>query len=374
MKQFIFDRLVDRENICNLSQEQNILKRYVTQKKHVVVYAPRNYGKTSVVKNVLIEEFRRINKRSFIFFADLMEVRNMESLVSRLIAAFERSFAESFPLKNLMENAKRFIASLKPEVSFDELTGKPALSLRILERPDRETLQAIFVHFAKIAAKIPSLIVLDEFQDIVHVKESLGILREAFEQIEAASIIVLGSKRHLLSEIFAKPSAPLAGWGTDLEFSPIPYDDYHAYINERFRQNGLTISLDNARYLQDSLQRVPESVNRLCQQIMDLYKNREISKDLIAVALRKLLENRESRYEFYLARFSASEEKVLRSLAKIGKIEKPLSKSFLAETALSNRTVSLVFKRLMDTGVIERTSGVYRISDPLLAGYLKYFR
>jgi hypothetical protein len=60
-----------------------------------------------------------------------------------------------------------------------------------------------------------------------------------------------GSKRHLLSSLFANPEAPLNGWGTDLEFQAIPYDEFHPYIQERSLQNNLTITDENARYLQD---------------------------------------------------------------------------------------------------------------------------
>ena len=109
MNYFICDRLVDRGNICNLTREQERLARCVDQGERVVVYGPRNYGKTSVIRNVVIKDFRRHNKRCFVFFADLMEVRSMQALAARLAAAFERSFEESFPGKQLLKNAKRHL-------------------------------------------------------------------------------------------------------------------------------------------------------------------------------------------------------------------------------------------------------------------------
>lgn len=49
MKKFIFDRLVDRENICNLSKENERLLSLIEKQSNVVVFAPRNYGKTSLL-------------------------------------------------------------------------------------------------------------------------------------------------------------------------------------------------------------------------------------------------------------------------------------------------------------------------------------
>lgn len=86
-------------------------------------------------------------------------------------------------------------------------------------------------------------------------------------------------------------------------------------MGERFEQHAPGISFESARYLQDLMQRVPEAVNRLCQQIVDLNIDQEIKKNDIALAL-----------------------------------------------------------RLMDRGTLEKNASGYWVSDPLLAAYLQYYR
>ena len=72
MKKFVFDCLVDRENICNLKKEQIKLFQFIEKKMNVVLYAPRNYGKTSLLKNIIIPDFKKNNKnKAFVFFVDL---------------------------------------------------------------------------------------------------------------------------------------------------------------------------------------------------------------------------------------------------------------------------------------------------------------
>jgi hypothetical protein len=374
MKRFVVDRLVDRENFCNLKKERDSLRQLVHRGARVVVYAPRNYGKTSLIRNIVIPEFRQKNRRSFVFFADILSVGSLESLTLRLRTAFEHSFAESFPVKNLLEHARHYLSALRPELSVDSMTGTPTLSLRVGEDPADRTIHAIFHHIGKIVEEIPGLIVLDEFQDIARIEEAPAVFRSCFEAVAASPIIVLGSKRHLLSSLFANPEAPLNGWGTDLEVSPIPYGEFHRYIEERFQQQGLSISRDNTRYLQDLMQRVPEAVNRLCQQIMDLYADREIGGETVGAALMKLLANRESRYETYLGQFSATEGRVLVVLAKEGIVAHPQSKRLLASAALSARAVGQIVSRLMDRGVVEKIDPGFRLSDPLLAAYLRRYR
>lgn len=374
MKQFVFDRLVDADNICNLRREQRALSAAVRHGHRVVVYGPRNYGKTSVVRNVTIEEFRRTRKRHFVLFADLMGVRSMQSLTRRLSTGLQRSFAASFPAKGFLESVGRFLAALRPEISLDPQTGNPSLSLHARGREPGPGSEALWEHIARIAEEVDSLVVLDEFQDVALVPEAPAQLRACLEALGPVPVLLLGSKRHMLTDLFAAPGAPLSEWGTELEFKSIPYDEYHAYLEERFSPRRLTISPAVAARLQDDMQRVPEAINRLGAQLLESHEEAEIDYPKVQAALVKLLENREGRYASYLAAFSGTDESVLTEIARRGRVEHPQSKSFLAGVRLSSRTVALSVKRLCDRGVIERLADHYRVADPLLAAYLRRFR
>jgi len=374
MKQFVFDRLVDADNICNLRREQRALRAAVEHGRRVVVYGPRNYGKTSVVRNVTIEEFRRARKRHFVLFADLMGVRSMQSLTRRLATGLQRSFAASFPAKGFIENVGRFLAALRPEISLDPQTGNPSLSLHARGRETGPGLEALWEHVARIAEEVDSLIVLDEFQDVALVPEAPAQLRACLEALGAVPVLLLGSKRHMLTDLFAAPGAPLSEWGSELEFKSIPYGEYHAYLEERFSPRRLTISPEVAARLQDDMQRVPEAINRLGAQLLESHEAAEIDYPKVRAALVALLENREGRYASYLTAFSGTDESVLTEIARRGRVEHPQSKSFLAGVRLSSRTVALSVKRLCDRGVIERLADHYRVADPLLGAYLRRFR
>ena len=374
MKHFIFDRLVDRENLCNLTKEKDQLLHFIEKKSNVVVYAPRNFGKTSLLKNVVIEDFRKLHKKSFVFFADLMGVKNLSSIIGRLMNSFERSFNESFPVKNLFENIKTFLFMLKPEVSIDSITGNPAISLGISPDKKEYSISYVFHLISEISKKIPVLIVIDEFQDIVSVDEAQALFRSVFQEMDDMPVILMGSKRHLLGDIFSLPDAPLYSWGIDIEILPIPYNEYHIYINDRFSMKDNNLAYDESVYLQNLMHRIPEPVNIICQQIMDTYDNSEITEDIINNSLKQILNNRESRYETQIQGFSESEEKILTELATIETIEKPQSKVFIAKTGRTSRTIGKVFNKLMQTGIIEKTGTYYRISDPLFMFYLKFYR
>ena len=54
---FKFDELLNTDEICNLKSEADFLRKAVSRNEKVVVYGRRNMGKTSLLKNVIAEEF-----------------------------------------------------------------------------------------------------------------------------------------------------------------------------------------------------------------------------------------------------------------------------------------------------------------------------
>jgi len=374
MKEFVFDRLVDRENICDLEAEKKQLKKLIEQKQNIVLYAQRNYGKTSLVKNVVMDDFRKKHKKSFIFFVDLMGVKDLDSIVLRLKHGFEHSLKESFPVKSLIKSIGEFFTNLKATVSVDAGTGIPNISIEPANTSKKRiSIEDIFLNLGEIGNKIPTLIVLDEFQDVALVSEAESLFRNAFQQLKSLPIIILGSKKHLLKNIFALPKAPLANFGKDVVIEPIDYKKYHDYIKERFSQKKLKIDEKDSKYLQDLMQRQPEAINLLCYEIYQANKGKKIDKQLIDLAIESILNQRNKRFETMLSSFSSAEEKVLVNIAKEQSVAQPQGKDFISKTGLTARTVKANIDKLMNRGIIDLEEGYY-ICDPLLALYLKNFR
>ncbi|OFZ74082.1 MAG: hypothetical protein A3K03_11810 [Bdellovibrionales bacterium RIFOXYD1_FULL_44_7] len=375
MKSFIFDTLLEAENICNHQKEIKILKNGVFDKKKLVVYGPRNYGKTSVVKNIIIPEFKRKNKNSFIMFVDMMQVKDIQSINQRIGRAFEQAFSDAFFGKSLIESAKKLLMSLRPEFKTNSETGELALTLGYSEKKEYAWFQDVFKTInEKIRPQRETLIVFDEFQDISHVDEAEGLLRDSIQQLSKAAIIFMGSKKHLLSTMFAKPSAPFASIGEDVEFKPIPYEEYHDYIMQRFAANKVRMKLEVSTKLQDLLNRVPEPINIVCDYLLNNFENTEITEKIIIKALDDVIDRRRSRVEEYMSFFTKNEESVIIAIAKHGPIKQITSKNFLDIVKLTPRALAQMSKKLINHSVLEKAKEGFAIADPLLKQYLRKFR
>lgn len=371
-KQFIFDRLVDRGNICGLKKEIDQLNKLIKEKRNIVIYAPRNFGKTSLVKNIIIPDFKHNNKKSFTFFVDLMGVKDLDSITSRLKNSLEHCIKETFPVKKIFTSIVNYFSNLKAELNIDITNAKPTIKITS-KNNNKITIDDILQIIKRINNDYPSLIVIDEFQDIALIAEAESLLRNAFQQISDLPIIILGSKKHLLKNIFALPNSPLANWGTDIAIEPIDYQEYFEYIKQRFAQKKLTISLVNAKYIQDQMERVPEAINMLCYEIYYNYQSQEIDITQINAMMLKICESRRKRFETILSGFSSAEEKVVIQIAKENGDFKPQSKDFCSKINLTPRTVKINIDKLMNQGIVD-LDGIYYLCDPLFRYYLREFR
>lgn len=91
------------------------------------------------------------------------------------------------------------------------------------------TLRKILDELGNFASRAPLLLVLDEFQDVVDVPTAEAVFRGSLQTFpHQAPMVTMGSKKHLLTKMFARPKAPFHNWGEDLEIKPIPYGEYQA--------------------------------------------------------------------------------------------------------------------------------------------------
>ncbi|MBF0315190.1 MAG: hypothetical protein HQK50_14590 [Oligoflexia bacterium] len=375
MKLFLYDTLLEEKDICNLKREKERILQGVRRHEKMVIYGKRNTGKTSLVKSVVIPWFKKQHPQHFVLFVDLMQVKDLESISRRIKIAFAEAFAQTFPLKATMSSFTQILKGMRPTITIDPLSGSPSLEIKASKSDDPYFFQSILSTIKKeITPKKSVLLVFDEFQDISFVAEAEGLLRNSLQEFSKSSIILMGSKKHILAQMFAKSNAPFADFGVDIEFREIAYEEYHHYIDERFHQKKLKISLENARVLQDLLFRIPEPINIICRHLFDRYGHQEIDAEMVKVAIAAVIEEKRGRFEEMLAGLNKNEESILVAVAKAGPVLEPSSKLFLKKVSNSHATVLKIFKKMHDQSFLLKEQDGYHLENPLLYYYLLKYR
>lgn len=370
MKTFKFGQLLSKEDICDRKKEIGILSKICRTSGRAVVYGPRRFGKTSVVKNVVMVNYLKNREKSLAIYADLLQVDSMEDAAGRLQGAFEQALSKRAKIKTFINNIHNYIKHFRVEISVDPLSGAPTISLTGAHTKDERSLSQIFAGIKSFSEEYDTLLILDEFQDINHVAGLEALLRSEIQNLNRSAVILLGSKRHILREIFHNESNPFYGFGTDVEFKGIPTSEWIPYMKERFQPAGLTIEEEGSLEICKLMRNVPNSVQELCQWITLSGETGHLDTLRIHEDLANLIENKSGRYMEKLGEFSAKEKKVLLALAQQEPISSIASTRFVQLAGVSATAAKATVARFVEQGVLDHCETDYLMTDPIFRLFL----
>jgi uncharacterized protein len=369
-KRFEFETVIkDKANICNMIEDKNRILELILDGKKVLFYGRRNTGKTSLIEACIIPEWLKTNRSGLTVFIDFYGVRTISHISERIALGFSEAFSRTSKTKRLIQSTFQLIASLRPKLSLDD-TGKPQIELGISNESSPH-FKEIFSKLNEIHQKrIPILIVMDEFQDIVGIDEAEGLLRNSLQGLMSTiPVIILGSKKHMLSKIFSNPEKPFYNWGEPVDVSPIDYDEYTDFMKAR----GLNIVSEASQYLQDKMKRIPEPINITCYHLVKKYGKRKITSPIIDKIIEEIVYTRRGRPQEYLSTLTANQARLLAVISKLGSVNKITAKSIQQSANLSSPGILKIVAYLEDHGIIHKSEVGYEITDPFLELHLKKY-
>ena len=376
-KPFVYDRIIEAGDICNYRDEISRLSVHVEKGDCVRLYGMRNFGKTSILRNVVGAQWQAKNpaKRIFIYI-DFYSIQSLEDISQEVAKAFNKSMSGN---SNLIDKTKDWLGSLKNirptwtplnddfgQFSFKMVSGQSPEFDVILDNINRLNLDDKFQFF----------IVFDEFQEIAKIPKAAAKLRSSLQELSPTiPVVISGSKPHMLQRVFDDPRAPFHAWGFTVELHYIDYQIYHRYILDRFEPAGKSMGIEASRHLQDRMGRIPEAINRLCEFLRVDSKISEITKDAVDLKIKEYVELARSNYTSQLARFTQKENAVLAAMAKHGKLRSVTSTAFLRDAGISKSGVSAIIERLLDESIIQKIwdgsdTPYISIADPLLSAFI----
>ena len=202
--------------------------------------APRRYGKTSLLRRVLAEASSAGWATALV---DLEGVLSLSSLVVRIERAYDRE------LKGAI---RRTVDALFRTWQVGLSLGAGGFAATLQSNP-RVDVESVLLRLLDLPAKLHertgtrSLIVFDEFQDLLRADGADGILRSVIQhQPGVAAYQFSGSAPTLMKRLFEDPSRPLLEHAVSVELDPLPLDQTATHVEQRFRDTGKDIgsSLD----------------------------------------------------------------------------------------------------------------------------------
>jgi uncharacterized protein len=361
---FVYSRPLAPEDIVDRDDEVGELLRHAVGGHYVRLYAPRKYGKTSLLKRALRDGER--DEGLIPILVDLYRVSSIADVTVRL----ERAYA-----KQLKGELRGRIESFLQRTGVGLSLGAFGISAKLQLEPGSDPLPALHALLElplrlEASGGYRALIAFDEFQDIGRIDGLDGLLRSHVQhQGEVASYVFAGSEPALMRLLFETKERPLYGSAVPMRLGRLADADIADYVERRFEETerrpgeALGPMLRAARgHPQRTMllaHRLWEAVPRGDEGTLDAWDAAREAADL----------ELEPEFDAQWRGLDTSEQKTLRALL-LGD-GSPYRSAALHRLELTKDVVRRALPRLAATAEIEeRDGGGYAVVDPLFAEWI----
>jgi len=339
---FKFGSVVSGDFFTDREKETAYVKTILASRNHLVLIAPRRFGKTSLVQKAAAETGRTVVYLNFDAITSKQDLA--EALLRRV---FSLSSVEKF--KHLLRNF-RFVPkiSMNPINSGVDFEFVPSVDDKIL-------LEDAFDLLEKLGTESNRLIVIfDEFQRVVKISEDLsGILRSIMQEQKHINYILLGSQESMMTDIFEKKKSPFYHFGTMMTLSKIPREEFAAFLDSRL-PDGLSSDI------LDFTDCHPYYTQKLAFHVWNLLKMGTNQDGVVEAAIEFANQMHSLDFERLWDGFNNTDRKILKALAgdrNLNSINIPAS------------TLNSALKKMTREGFLLK-GNAYRIEDPFFSRWI----
>jgi hypothetical protein len=360
---FVYSRPVSPGDVIDRDGETHELLAAAVGGHYVRLYGPRKYGKTSLLRRVLLEGEREEGLVPVL--VDLYGVLSVADVAIR----FERAYA-----KQLKGKTRARIEEFLQSTGLGLSLGALGISARLQLEPRADPLPALHTLLdlplrLEEGGGFRALIVLDEFQDIAKVREMDALLRSHIQfQGEVASFVFAGSEPGLMRELFEDGERPLYGQAVPMRLGRLADADIAEYIIGRFRETGRSVG-DALNPLLSAAKGHPQRAMLLAHRLWAT-----VEPDGTATladwttAHAAALDELQPEFDAHWRRLSTNTQKALRAVV-VGD-GSPFQRRVLDQLDLHKSTARAALQALVANATVEQEAENYALIDPLFAEWI----
>jgi len=340
----------------------------------VVVFAPRRYGKSSLIWRVV----QRLVKRGVLVGQiDLMSTPTREKFAERLAKTIHDEMASR--LFKARERVAVFSGlRVSPTITVNPDDGSISFSFdaRAARADIGATLEELFALPGRIGADRGrrAALVFDEFQEVVEIDPGLPkLMRSAFQEQPEVAHVYLGSKRHMMERIFNDANEPFWRSAKQMELGVIDPAAFEPWVLERFEQTGKRVSADALARAFEITRGHPYATQELFYFLWgQTSAGATAGLDQLELALEGTLRSENAHFGLLWDSLAAAQRLVLLALAD-EQPGHPLTSDFQRRHSLpATPTVQTALGALVRAELITRRGrGEYTIAEPFLAEWLR---
>lgn len=370
MNPFKYGSIVGGSYFINRKQEISQTGKDLLNGNNIILYAPRRYGKTSLVIKILEELKKEGVKTVYLDFFQVYSVENFINLYAAKIMA-----AHGSPIKKTIKNLKNYIRGIIPSVTIDE-NGKPVISFSYGSSiPKENSLLDVLDLPDKIKKKDEKwVIVFDEFQEINSLNGSTieKQFRSVLQFHQDIGYVFMGSKTHLMLNMFADKKRAFYNIGKLVKLDKISPGEMIEHMEEEFNKGSLRFKKGVFDVLLRYTGNIPYYNQYLASQTWQAAQEEDkpIDEETVKKAVSVILDNQDDYYHTLFDKLTHYQRKVIHAL--LHERENIFSREYARKFNLSSSSsTQRALNSLTENGIIEKMDDKYQFSDPFFPIYLK---
>jgi hypothetical protein len=187
----------------------------------------------------------------------------------------------------------------------------------------------------------------------------------------AVSLLLAGSKRHLMERLVIAGDAPLFKMADQLALGPLPDEVMLRYLRRQARRGGRTLLADAAAHLVALSGPVPNDIQRLAYEAFDAASDDGIHIGDVDRGFGLAVAHQSALYADRFEALAPGQRRVLDVLARQPTVE-VYAAGFARRAGLATAaSVDKALASLEAAELVVRRAGTWSVADPFLAGWLR---
>lgn len=369
---FVIKSYESKDLFCDREEELQLMLRNCVNQSDMTLISQRRMGKTGLIYR-LFDELHEARPDIHTIYLDIFASRSIDDFIKLLAEAAMKSF---LPKTSMGDKLLTFIKSLRPQLSFDNITGEPQLQIAYQTVHEKEyTLRGLFDFLD--SQHEPIVMAIDEFQQIREYPEQNmeALLRTYIQQMHHQTFIFSGSKKHLMADIFTNEKKPFYSSTTFVSLDKISEESYSAFIRQLMGRGQRSITDEALQFILDWTRRHTYYTQQLCHTVY-ANGNSTVGIDDVKSACQQIMKQGEAVWLQYRQMLTDKQWDYLIAVAKEGSIQQITSSEFLKKHKIGSPSVSrrladaLCEKGLLNDDVTLNGT-IYSVSDVFLSHWME---
>jgi uncharacterized protein len=354
---------------CDREEETERILDAMAGNRNLTLFSLRRLGKTGLIHHV----FSKLSAQKVTtVYIDLLHTQNLNEFINLTSSAILQDVPQKSSFGKAFFN---WLKSLRPVISYDNLTGEPKVSIELSKTQDKEqTLRSLMQFLNERKEKV--VIAFDEFQQILNYpeKNTEALLRAEIQKLKNTNFIFSGSQQHLIISMFTESKRPFFSSTQMLKLYKLDHNIYKKFIKKQFKPLG-SIPEEIIDRILDWTKSHTFYTQFVCNRLYLAFDaNKKTNPDSL---LFQILKEYEPIFNHYKELLTAGQWQLLNAIAKEDRLYHPQSKEFIQKhklgtpASVSRALDALLYKEMIYKETDEEGKTFYEIYDVFLSRWME---